>query len=237
MLDMDIINAAMVRSRTNPEAAAEGRASNALNAKKTELGQEDFLTLMVTQLKNQDPFKPLDPSQYVGQLAQFSSVSGLSSMNKSLTSLTASLRGNQVLDGAALIGRTVIAPGKDIYLSAGADGERIGPQGLINVPSGTSALQLMVRDASGVLVKTQALEPRPGAHAFAWDGSTDSGAAAPVGAYTIEVVARVGGDNVSLKTSVAAQVSSVALDPNTGALMLDTDSLGEIAMSDIERVL
>jgi len=233
---MDTINAAMVRQRSPEEVAAAALAKEA-NAKKTELNQEDFLTLMVTQLKNQDPFKPLDPSQYVGQLAQFSSVSGLSAMNKSITSLTSSLRGNQVLDGAALIGRTVIAPGKDIYLSAGADGERIGPQGLINVPSGTSALQLMVRDASGVLVKTQALEPRAGAHAFSWDGSTDSGAAAPVGAYQIEVVARVGSENVSLKTSVAAQVSSVALDPNTGALMLDTDSLGEIAMSDIERVL
>ena len=100
MLDMDIINAAMVRSRTDPEAAAEGRAANAVNAKKTELGQEDFLALMVAQLKNQDPFKPMDPSQYVGQLAQFSSVSGLASMNQQITSLTNSLRGNQVLDGA-----------------------------------------------------------------------------------------------------------------------------------------
>ena len=75
MLDMDIINAAMVRQRS-PEEAAAAAAANAANAKKTELNQEDFLTLMITQLKNQDPFKPMDPSQYVGQLAQFSSVSG-----------------------------------------------------------------------------------------------------------------------------------------------------------------
>jgi hypothetical protein len=50
-------------------------------------------------------------------------------------------------------------------------------------------------------------------------------------------VARVGSENVSLQTSVAAQVSSVAIDPTTGTLMLDTDSLGEIEMSDVERVL
>src|SRR3954453_8628131 len=109
-IDMDIVNAAMVRQRT-PDELAHAKAANAANAKKTELGQDDFLRLMVTQLKNQDPFKPLDPSQYVGQLAQFSSVSGLSSMNQQLTNLTSSLRGNQVLDGAGLIGRTVIAPG------------------------------------------------------------------------------------------------------------------------------
>src|ERR1041384_1388708 len=107
MLDMDVINAAMVRSRTNPEASAAGATDTAKKANKPELGEEDSLAFMVAQLKNQDPFKPLDPSQYVGQLAQFSSVSGLSSMNQQLTNLTNSLRGNQVLDGAGLIGRTV----------------------------------------------------------------------------------------------------------------------------------
>src|SRR3954468_2797062 len=114
MLDMDIVNAAMVRQRSETDMAA-ARSANAANAKKTELNQEDFLTLMISQLKNQDPFKPLDPSQYVGQLAQFSSVSGLADMNKNITSLSDSLRGNQVLDGAALIGRTVIAEGNQIY--------------------------------------------------------------------------------------------------------------------------
>src|SRR5262245_53644631 len=133
-IDMDLVNSALVRSRTNPEAAAEGRAANAANSKKTELGQEDFLALMVAQLKNQDPFKPMDPSQYVGQLAQFSSVSGLASMNQQLTNLTSSLRGNQVLDGAALIGRTVIAPGKEIYLDGADNTNRILPQGMVNVP-------------------------------------------------------------------------------------------------------
>jgi flagellar basal-body rod modification protein FlgD len=236
MLDMDIINAAMVRQRSDTDTAA-AQAANAANAKKTELNQEDFLTLMITQLKNQDPFKPLDPTAYVGQLAQFSQVSGLTNMNENLTSLTNSLRGNQVLDGAALIGRTVIAPGNNIYLPA-VDGDTPrGPQGLINVPAGASSVQLIVKDSSGATVRTQALDTRRGAQAFTWDGTTNTGAASPAGAYKIEVVAKVGDQNVSLKTSVAANVSSVALDPSTGALMLDTDSLGELAMSQVERVL
>jgi flagellar basal-body rod modification protein FlgD len=236
MLDMDIVNAAMVRQRTGQDADA-ARAANAAIAKKTELNQEDFLTLMVTQLKNQDPMKPLDPAQYVGQLAQFSQVSGLADVNKQLTALSNSLRGNQVLDGASLIGRTVIAPGDAIYLPQ-ADGDTPrGPQGLVDVPAGASAVKLMVKDSGGALVKTVALDNRKGAQAFTWDGTTDSGAAAAAGAYKIEVVARVGDENVSLKTSVAANVGSVALDPATGALLLDTDSLGEVAMSDVERVL
>ena len=234
-LDMDIVNAAMVRQRSESEAASANSANAALR-KKTDLNQEDFLTLMNTQLKNQDPMKPLDPSQYVGQLAQFSQVSGIADMNKQITSLSASLRGNQVLGGASLIGRTVIAPGNAIYLAeAGGDTPR-GPQGLVNVPAGASSVQLQVKDSSGALIRTVALDTHRGPQTFSWDGTTNTGADAAAGGYKIEVVAKVGNDNVSLDTSVAAHVSSVALDPSTGALLLDTDSLGEIAMSDVERV-
>jgi flagellar basal-body rod modification protein FlgD len=233
---MDTINAAMVRQRS-PEEIATAAAAKAANAKKTELNQEDFLTLMITQLKNQDPFKPMDPAQYVGQLAQFSSVSGLADINKNISALTTSLRGNQVLDGAALIGRTVIAEGNQIYRYVPAEGEAIPTQGAVEVPAGASSVQLIVRDSAGTLVKTQAMENQKGLRGFTWDGSTDSGTTAPSGSYKIEVVAKVGDKNVSLNPSMAAQVSSVALDPNTGSLMLDTDTLGEIAMSDVERVL
>jgi flagellar basal-body rod modification protein FlgD len=236
MLDMDIVNAALVRQNT-PEEAAAARAANAANAKKTELNQEDFLTLMITQLRNQDPFKPLDPTEYVGQLAQFSQVSGLTEINQNVTALTDSLRGNQVLDGAALIGRTVIAPGNEVYLPAAEGDLPRGPQGLIDVPAGASAVQLVVKDSTGATVNSLALDHRRGPQAFTWDGTTSTGAAAPAGAYKIEVVAKVGDQNVSLRTSVAANVSSVALDPATGSLLLDTDSLGELALSRVERVL
>jgi flagellar basal-body rod modification protein FlgD len=76
-----------------------------------------------------------------------------------------------------------------------------------------------------------------GMRGFQWDGTTDSGAQAPAGAYRVEIVANVAGKNESLATSIAASVSSVSLDPKTGGLMLDTDTLGEISMSDVERVL
>ena len=236
MLDMDLINAAMVRQNT-PEQAAAAAAANAKNAKKGELNQDDFLTLMITQLKNQDPFKPMDPAQYVGQLAQFSSVSGLADINKNISALTSSLRGNQVLDGAALIGRTVIAEGNQVYRYVPADGEATPTQGAVEVPAGASSVQLVVRDSAGTLVKTQAMDNTKGLRGFTWDGSTNAGTSAPSGSYKIEVIAKVGDKNVSLNTSMAAQVSSVALDPATGALTLDTDTLGEIAMSDVERVL
>ena len=232
-IDMDLVNAAMVRQRT-PEEAANVRAANA--SKKTELGQDDFLRLMMTQLKNQDPFKPLDPSQYVGQLAQFSSVSGLKEINTAISGLTASLRGNQVLDGAAMIGRTVVAEGSQVYLGAPAE-DRVGIAGAITVPKGTTSLQLVVKDASGATIKTEALNSTSGMHGFQWDGTNDAGTAVAAGSYKVELLANVAGKTESLKTSIAATVSSVALDPTTGGLLLDTDTLGEVSMSDVERVL
>ncbi|HEV7610235.1 MAG TPA: flagellar hook capping FlgD N-terminal domain-containing protein [Steroidobacteraceae bacterium] len=232
-IDMDIVNAAMVRQRT-PEEAANVRAAN--EAKKTELGQDDFLQLMMTQLKNQDPFKPLDPSQYVGQLAQFSSVAGLKEINTAIAGLTDSLRGNRVLDGAAMIGRTVVAEGSQVYLEAPSE-DRIGIAGAITVPKGTTSLQLVVKDASGATIKTEALSATSGMHGFQWDGTNDAGTAVAAGSYKVELMANVAGKTESLQTSIAANVSSVALDPTTGALLLDTDTLGEISMSDVERVL
>jgi flagellar basal-body rod modification protein FlgD len=231
-LDMDLINSALVRQRSDSEAAA-AQAANEANARATSLDQEDFLTLMITQLKNQDPFKPLDPTAYVGQLAQFSQVSGLTEMNKNITALTHSLRGNQVLDGAALIGRTVIAQGSEVYLAENG----IGAQGLVDVPGGASSVQLVVKDSSGATVRTMQLARDKGQQAFNWDGTTDSGAVAAAGTYKIQVVAKVGDKNTSLATSVAARVGSVALDPATGGLVLDTEPLGDVAMSAVERVL
>ena len=232
-IDMDLVNAAMVRQRS-PEEAANARAANA--AIKTELGQDDFLRLMITQLKNQDPMKPLDPSQYVGQLAQFSSVAGLKEVNTSIASLTDSLRGNRVLDGANMIGRTVIAEGNQVYLGAPSE-DRVGIAGAVNIPKGTTSLQLIVKDASGATIKTAALDHASGLHGFQWDGTNDAGTAVAAGSYKVELLANVAGKTESLKTSIAAGVSSVALDPVTGSLLLDTDILGEISMSDVERVL
>lgn len=237
MLDMDIINAAVKNQNMSSEVAAQRRASNEANAKKSELNQEDFLTLMITQLKHQDPFKPLDPSQYVGQLAQFSSVAGLSDMNKQISSLTSSLRGNQVMDGAALIGRTVMAQGNDIYLPPVVEGQERGPQGVVTIPAGASSVQMVVKDSTGALIKTQALDNTRGMQAFSWDGTNDAGTAANAGNYRVEIIASVGGKNTSLPVSVATAVNSVALDPTTGGLVLETHPLGDLELSDIERVL
>jgi len=157
-------------------------------------------------------------------------------MNTSISTLMNSLRGNQVLDGASMIGRAVVAPGSSVYLDAPGE-DRIGIAGAVDVPKGTTSAQLVIKDSSGATVRTVAMNPASGTHGISWDGNRDDGTAAPAGQYKIEFIANVAGKSESVKTSIAATVSSVALNPTTGALMLDTDALGEIAMSDVERVL
>jgi len=107
----------------------------------------------------------------------------------------------------------------------------------VTVPAGASSVQLTVKDSSGVLIKSQPLDTTRGVQGFSWDGTNNAGGNAPAGDYKIEVVAKVGDQNASLATSVAARVSSVALDPNNGGLVLTTDPLGDVVMGDVERVL
>ena len=78
--------------------------------KKKELGQEAFLNLMITQLKNQDPFKPLDSGEFLGQLAQFGTVSGLQDLQTKFDSLSSALVSNQALQAASLVGHTALVP-------------------------------------------------------------------------------------------------------------------------------
>jgi flagellar basal-body rod modification protein FlgD len=84
-----------------------------------ELGQEQFLSLMITQLKNQDPFKPMESGEFLGQLAQFGTVSGLAGLQTSFDSLATSLVSNQALQAASLVGRSALVASSAITIGAG----------------------------------------------------------------------------------------------------------------------
>lgn len=204
--------------------AGSGRA-------KQELGQDAFLQLMVTQLKNQDPFKPLEPQEFLGQLAQFSTVNGIQSIRDSVAGLSASLQGSQVLQGATLVGRSVLAAGQVADL--GATG---GISGAIGAPAGASSLQVRVVDANGALVRTFAVNPQAGLTEFSWDGRDSRGERAAPGHYGLEAVAGVGGHDESVEMLLRQRVESVTIDPAGGALRLNTAS-GSVAMGDVRRIM
>lgn len=195
------------------------------------LGQEQFLELMVAQMQNQDPFKPVDPTQFLGQLAQFGTVSGIQDMQGAIATLADSLRTSQVLDGATLVGRGVLAEGDALAL--GAQGE---VRGALDVPAGATSVEVSIRDASGQFVRGMQVAAEAGLQSFAWDGRTDRGERAAPGAYRFSAIARVAGESESVPALVESRIHSVTIDPRGRGLLLNTD-LGPLTLADVRRVM
>jgi flagellar basal-body rod modification protein FlgD len=215
----------------NGTSAANASSQPAKAGKKDQLGQGQFLELMVAQLKNQDPFKATDPSQFLGQLAQFGTVTGIQDIQSEFASLSEALRSSQVLGGSNMVGREVlIAADRTTLGDAGSIG------GAVEVPTGATSVELNVRDASGQLVRHIQLPTSEGLNDFNWDGLADNGARAVAGQYTLEAIAQVGGQSTSLQTLLTDRVSSVTIDANQG-LTLNTRALGTHPLSDVRRVM
>jgi flagellar basal-body rod modification protein FlgD len=218
----DIINGATGAAGSSTQAGG--------TKKKDQLGQNEFLQLMLAQLKNQDPFKAMDPSQFLGQLAQFGTVTGIQEMQGAFTQLSDAMRSSQVLDGASMVGRDVLVPSDTVTLHAeGAVG------GTIQVPEGLTSLQVNIRDSSGALVRHMTLPTDSGLQQFSWDGLGDNGSRAAAGDYAIETVASAGGQSGSLEMLFSSRVNSVTID--SSGLVLNTNDLGAHPLSDVRRVM
>jgi flagellar basal-body rod modification protein FlgD len=212
-------------------AAQAQAASEAQQKKDQTLGIDSFLTLMTAQLKNQDPLKPLEGTEFISQLAQFGTVSGVQSMQTSLETLASSLRSTQTLNGATMIGRDILASASSFDHTQGGT-----VSGQIDVPAGTSSLQLRITDSSGAVVREIQLETAEGTQNFTWDGLRNDGTQAESDTYDIEAVAGVRGETGSLEVLMAGRVSSVSLDATGTNLTLNTAALGQVSMADVRRV-
>jgi flagellar basal-body rod modification protein FlgD len=131
--------------------------------------QQTFLTLLVTQLKNQDPTSPMDSSQMTSQLAQIDTVSGIAQLNQSLNSLSAQLSSSEEAQASSLIGRDVLVPGDGKFTVAnpiGSDGNPIkdkvaaSPFG-IKLPVAATDLQVQIENSDGTVVNTIDLKGQP----------------------------------------------------------------------------
>lgn len=196
------------------------------------LDQEDFFKLLITQLRSQDPFRPLASGEFLSQIAQFSTVSGVQDLQRSFEQLAGSLYSNQALQASALVGRTVYVPGPKAALTAGG-----GLSGLIELPGSTSGLSIGIYDGAGQLVRRLALGPQPaGTVAFRWDGLTEAGMPAPPGLYYVKAEARRGGENVAVETLLAARVESVTLGHLGQGITLNLAGLGAVDFAQVRQI-
>lgn len=213
-------------------AARLNSTSNSTAKARDKLDQSSFMQLMIAQFKNQDPTKPQDPTQFLGQLAQFSTVSGIQDMQNSLSTLSSALRSSQVLDGAVMVGHQILAP-HDSFAFSG-----VGPvNGALDIPEGATTVAIAIKDAAGQTIRTVNLNTQAGLTDFSWNGLTDKGVAASAGKYTFSAVANLGGKSESVPMLLTARVDSVTIDPKSNQLTVNTGALGSIALSDVRRVM
>jgi flagellar basal-body rod modification protein FlgD len=216
--------ASLLNSSSSSAASAASSASAAVPAN-MQINESQFLQLISTQLQNQDPLQPTDPSQFLGQLEGLSEVSSLQNMQ-------AAMAANQVTSGASLLNQYVLAPGTTATLASGGT-----IAGAVNAPSGATSLMVSISDSSGAPVTSFQVAPASsGMTNFSWNGATSSGTTAAAGTYTIAVNATVNGASQAVSPMVVSQVQSVTIDSGTQQLDLNTTS-GTVPLSSVVSIL
>ncbi|MCK9284390.1 MAG: flagellar hook assembly protein FlgD [Rhodocyclaceae bacterium] len=215
--------ASAIYSALNPAAKATG------NNQVTDQ-QSRFLRLLTTQLKNQDPLNPMDNAQMTSQMAQISTVDGITQLNATLQKLIGNAADTQVMQAASLVNHGVLVPGAKLDLqngSAFAGVELSGPADQVTVT---------IKDGNGLVMRTLNLGAMAaGSHPFNWDGATDSGAAAANGNYSFNVAAVQGGNKVESATLALGLVTSA--ERTSAGLSLNVGSLGAFTLADVRQIL
>ena len=215
-------DASNVSSLFGPGAAASSKNSTAET-------KDRFLSLLVAQMKNQDPLNPLDNAQVTSQMAQLSTVQGIENMNSNLQALAASLGANQMAQAANLIGRGVLVPGNTVSPAQLQD--VMG----FELSRPADKVTVSINDAAGALVRKLDLGPRDvGVNVLAWDGLTDSGAAAPAGNYSFRIDAVQGGQAVSSTALNLGLVNSVS--QNTQGVQLNLADNKSVGYAEIRQI-
>lgn len=198
------------------------------DALKNKLDKDDYLNLMVTQLKYQDPTKPLENHEMATQLAQFNTVEQLMGVNKTLQTMQNQSAQANIDKLTPYLGKVVEVSGSKLRIGS----DLKVSQGAVELGAQAGSLSVQIKDSSGTVVRTLGLgEKNAGRHAFDWDGKTDGGIAAKPGDYTFEVQASSqDGKEMQVKTSFAAKVDAITDLANGGRL--DTAS-GKVEAKDI----
>lgn len=198
-----------------------------------ELGQAEFLELMTSQLKFQDPLKPMENGDFLGQMAQFGTVSGINELNNAFTSMSASFQSNQALQASTLVGRRVLVPSNSGYLAEGKD-----LSGSIDLTQPANKVIVSITNSTGQLVHRQDLGlQQTGLVDFSWNGLDQNGNQMPAGNYRIAAELNSGTEVSAGETFAVADVESVTLGKAGQDLTLSVTGLGDIGLSQVRKIL
>lgn len=193
--------------------------------------QGSFLTLLVAQLKNQDPTNPLQNNELTTQLAQISTVSGIEKLNTTLGSISGQLDNNQSLQASTLIGHGVMIPGQTVLVGKGTS----TPFG-VELTQTADKVTAIVSDKNGTPVRTIELGGlKAGVHTFSWDGKMTDGSVAPDNSYTVSIAASSGTTQLVAQPLQFALVQGVTRGDKGSTLDLGT--YGSTTLDEVRQII
>lgn len=200
---------------------------------KTEKDQDQFMTMLLAQVKHQDPMSPMDNSEFIAQLAAIETATGLSDLQKSFDSFASSMQSSQALQASTLVGRSVLVPSNSGILNS--DGVL---EGQVALERSTEKLTVEIYSSAGNLVKTidMGMEAK-GISNFSWDGVGNDGQTYPPGSYYVQANARVDGKQEAQPVYAAGNVDSVTLDSSGSDPILNLNGLGTIRFSEVVQIM
>jgi flagellar basal-body rod modification protein FlgD len=213
------------------QALGTGSITEALGGDSS-LGQDAFLKLLVAQLKYQDPLEPKENSEFVAELAQFSSLEQTMGINERLDMLSMQTQGAANTQVVSLVGK--IATVRGAVATLGTSGAPVPVS--FTLDSEAASTTVNINDESGRTVRTLELGPHSGGLAnTVWDGRSDEGVLQPAGRYTITVQARGENDEViGVTQEVAGLVKSVSFNKGYPEITLDNGLA--VPVADLLRV-
>src|SRR5690625_2999650 len=224
----------------NPGGLMGGLIENQQQRQFIDETQDRFLTLLITQLRNQDPLDPMDNSEITSQLAQLSTVQGINHLNETLLTISGQMDVSQSMQASMLVGRDVLVPGDKVLLGSDPQNAEIKaatPFG-VDLMSPAAKTQVKIHDKAGKLVRTLELEDNlaMGVYEVHWDGRDDAGLPVSDGAYTVEVLATTtDGKQVSAEVLTHGTVKNVAY--SAGGLEIDLGLNGKYSLFDIRQIM
>jgi flagellar basal-body rod modification protein FlgD len=227
----------MAVSTDNNTSSANSIGSAATNAASAQSLQDQFLHLLVVQLNNQDPLNPMDNSQMTSQLAQISTVQGITDLKSLVASISGQVDVSQSMAAVSMIGKKVLVPGKGLNMDTDATGARVMTPIGIDLQADAADVKMTISDSTGRVVRTMDLEKQSaGILSPEWDGKDDSRNAMPDGKYTIAVSA-VDGNNAAITAEALTygQVNNISYTAD--GVRLDLGLTGQFSMLDIRKVL
>ncbi|BBG30377.1 flagellar hook assembly protein FlgD [Zymobacter palmae] len=232
-----VIGASSTSISTIPvnKSSSSSSSDSSTTSASTDL-QQQFMTLLMAQLQNQDPTDPASNTETTAQLAQINTVSGIESLNTTLKGITSQIDSTQQLQASSLIGHGVLVNGDRIMVSSTDDGVATTPFGF-NLAAAADKVTLKITNNSGEVVKSFDLGAQnAGMQSMTWDGLDESGNAVTSGNYHAVVSASSQGSAVNVSALNYAMVNGVLNTGTSGTVQLDLGTSGNATMNDVYQI-